>query len=161
LVEEPSRALGRITNASLGDLRYIGVLQQTIFRPSLWWSDWLLQRHLEGEGRWARVYKIEEKVVAYMLYHREGSIACLDILGVAPDYQKLGIGQKLISRLKAETSGLGKIVLFTFADSDTNLYFYRNLGFRLVREPCTPYTDGRPRVCLEYPFLRRIKSAKL
>lgn len=69
---------------------------------------------------------VEEKVVGMVAYNQEE----ISQLYIHPDYQGMGIGQALLERIKAQSSG--RLTLYTFQVNEKAQRFYERNGFRVI-----------------------------
>jgi ribosomal protein S18 acetylase RimI-like enzyme len=62
------------------------------------------------------------------------NICKVESLFVHPDFQRQGIGQRLLAHTEASMGPCGSYELFTGRDSPGNVAFYQRQGYRLVSE---------------------------
>jgi ribosomal protein S18 acetylase RimI-like enzyme len=73
---------------------------------------------------------IDEKVIGMIAYNETE----INQLYVHIDYQGIGIGQKLLNKVKAESNG--KLTLNTFEVNKKAQRFYEKNGFRVIGRGC-------------------------
>lgn len=69
---------------------------------------------------------IGERVVGMAAYNKEE----INQLYIDPDYQRMGIGQLFLERMKAQSEG--KLTLYTFQANESAQRFYEKHGFFVV-----------------------------
>jgi ribosomal-protein-alanine N-acetyltransferase len=74
----------------------------------------------------------DEVVVAFAIMHFGEDTAHLNLLAVEPDFQRLGIGRRLVAWLEesALTAGIATVVLELRAENGVARHFYQSLGYR-------------------------------
>ena len=84
------------------------------------------------------VARVHEYTVGFAIMRYGNQIAHLDLLAVAPPYQRLGIGHQLLDWLErcAVVAGILHVVLEVRAGNQAVQHFYERLGYRkLVHLP--------------------------
>jgi ribosomal protein S18 acetylase RimI-like enzyme len=73
-------------------------------------------------------------VAAFAIMHFGDEIAHLNLLAVEPEFQRMGIGRRLVAWLEtsAITAGIVTITLELRAENRAARHFYRSLGYRAV-----------------------------
>ena len=66
--------------------------------------------------------------------YRKGSYMEIDNMGVSPEYQSQGIGEKLIESATdlAKSKGADKVLLSAYVKNNRAISFYKNLGFKEI-----------------------------
>lgn len=73
------------------------------------------------------------KIVGSVRASTEGDTCFIGRLIVHPDFQRQGIGTRLMERIERHFSTAGRFELFTGDRSENNLRLYRKLGYREIR----------------------------
>jgi aminoglycoside 3-N-acetyltransferase I len=111
-------------------------------------SDGYLVRLLDRDDFWALAALVDGQLVGGLTAHTlpltraEVSELFIYDIAVVPEWQRQGVGRKLVSTLRSQAAGAGIAVAFVPADNeDTHaLGFYRALGG--VPAPVTIFTFG-------------------
>lgn len=132
--------------AKLKDATQIGNISRTIIEYGLGWS-WTPQRIVNNiKDKNTNVVVAEEcdQIIGFavMLYLKNE--AHLNLFGVDPNYQRQGIGTKLIEWLEqtALVSGIGIIYLETRISNKAGRKFYQKLGYNAIQH-IPRYYDGK------------------
>ncbi len=83
------------------------------------------------------VAEADHIVAGYAAFRDEApGVAYIEELGVAPDYQRFGIGRALVGRIRDEARelGLSDVVLRMWDRATWAKAFYAKLGFRVIDE---------------------------
>jgi len=135
-----------IRQARIRDATKIGHLSRTIIEYELGWS-WTPQRiakKIKDKNTNVVVAVEENHVIGFAVMGYLENEAHLDLFGVDPNYQRNGIGTKLIDWLEktALVSGIGIIYLETRLKNKTGRKFYQKLGYKNIQH-IQQYYDGR------------------
>lgn len=76
-------------------------------------------------------YKIDKKIVAYLIFDIIIDEVEIFRIGVLPEFQNQGIGKLLINQIK-KINGIKKIILEVSSKNSKALVFYKNLNFNVV-----------------------------
>ena len=126
-----------LRQAKIRDATQIGHLSRTIIEYELGWS-WTPQRIIKKikDKNTNVVVAVEgNHVVGFAVMGYLENEAHLDLFGVDPDYQRKGVGTKLIAWLEktALVSGIGIIYLETRLKNETGRKFYQKLGYKNIQ----------------------------
>ncbi|HWH72613.1 MAG TPA: GNAT family N-acetyltransferase [Candidatus Sulfotelmatobacter sp.] len=140
---------------------YEGMLSVARSLPEWFNEQGLLEMSRDFETDQAIVAVFDEAVVGFVTWRppsggREGNLAELTWLGVAPKFQGLGVGRQLVDALvdRCRQTGVSVLEVATLADSvDYAPYvgtraFYRRLGFRDWRVDAGFYGPDADRLLL-------------
>ncbi len=132
--------------ANIKDAARIGNLSRTIIEYELGWS-WTPQRivrNIIGKNTNVVVAKESNRVIGFALMGYLKDEAHLNLFGVDPDYQRQGIGTKLVEWLEqtALVSGIGIIYLETRLSNEAGRKFYQYLGYKTIQH-VPQYYDGK------------------
>ena len=127
-----------LRQAKIRDATQIGHLSRTIIEYELGWS-WTPQRIIKKikDKNTNVVVAVEgNHVVGFAVMGYLENEAHLDLFGVGPDYQRKGVGTKLIAWVEktALVSGIGIIYLETRLKNETGRKFYQKLGYKVIRK---------------------------
>ena len=121
------------------ELDAIGALEEsadTLFRGThLEWAigKWPPQRDRYERGiceGWLWVWEQDDRIAGFVCAHAVDDLIYVDQLAVGADFQRLGIGRKLMEHAIADTSAHGKaLALITDRKIPWNMPFYASLGF--------------------------------
>ena len=131
--------------AKAKDAIQIGYLSCRIIEHGLEWS-WTPQRiarSIRDKNTNVVVVKKSDRVIGFAVMGYLQNEAHLNLFGVDPTYQRLGIGTKLITWLEqaALVCGIGVIYLETRLSNVTGRKFYQKLGYNTVQR-IPKYYDG-------------------
>jgi len=126
-----------LRQAKIRDATQIGHLSRTIIEYELGWS-WTPQRIIKKikDKNTNVVVAVEgNHVVGFAVMGYLENEAHLDLFGVDPDYQRKGVGTKLIAWVEktALVSGIGIIYLETRLKNETGRKFYQKLGYKNIQ----------------------------
>ncbi len=135
-----------LRQAKIRDATHIGHLSRTIIEYELGWS-WTPQRIIKKikDKNTNVVVAVEgNHVVGFAVMGYLENEAHLDLFGVDPDYQRKGVGTKLIAWVEktALVSGIGIIYLETRLKNETGRKFYQKLGYKNIQR-IHQYYDGK------------------
>jgi ribosomal-protein-alanine N-acetyltransferase len=128
------------------DARRIAMLARDLVEHGLGWS-WREQRILDamrGGDDMVLCATVRNRVVGAAVMRFGIDEARLNLLLVAPPWQRAGVGRRLLEwlELSARTAGLSVVFLEVRAGNTVAQAFYRRLGYRVVS--CLPdYYAGR------------------
>ena len=131
--------------ARVKDAIQIGNLSRRIIEHELEWS-WTPQRiarSIKNKNSNVVVAKESDRVIGFAVMEYLQNEAHLNLFGVGPKYQRLGIGTKLITWLEqtALVSGIGVIYLETRLSNVTVRKFYQKHGYNAIQR-IPRYYDG-------------------
>lgn len=133
----------RIEKAAKGDLVEILALQKLAFRQAAEVYGDLnlppLRQTLEGieeefERRCFLKALADGALIGSVRAHEEEGVCYIGRLMVDPSFQDRGIGRRLMAAIEARFPGARRFEVFTGFRDEKNLYFYRKLGYRKLRE---------------------------
>lgn len=90
---------------------------------------------------------VGEKIVGSIRANSYEEGCWLNKLIVLPDYQKRGIGEKLLREIETYFSEAGKFTLGTGANSESNIRLYQKVGYKIVST--TTFDGGIEAVMME------------
>jgi ribosomal protein S18 acetylase RimI-like enzyme len=79
------------------------------------------------------VAKIRKKIIGFISFAEENNAVIIVALGVLPEAQSGGVGEKLAEKVEAEakTMGKSKLLVSTSNDDLPALAFYQSIGFQI------------------------------
>jgi len=79
------------------------------------------------------VAKIRKKTVGFVSFGEEGNAVLIVALGVLPERQSGGVGERLVEKVEAEAKRMGKSKLLVSTSNDDlpALAFYQSIGFQI------------------------------
>jgi ribosomal protein S18 acetylase RimI-like enzyme len=119
--------LAYLSEAALYDDYTIPPLTQTL--------DSMLQ---DIESQVVLVAVLGDRIVGSVRARQQGDTCYIGRLIVHPDSQNRGIGASLMQAIEARFAGAQRFELFTGDRSTKNLYFYRKLGYEIIRPGALP-----------------------
>ena len=120
-----------IYEAEEKDLRIISELERDLFSEEKW-SYFQILREFKNDFSKILVFKEKEEIIGYLIFREiEPEIEILKI-GVRKEYQRKGVGTKLIQKLIeiAKEKNISKIFLEVKASNLSAYNFYKKLGFK-------------------------------
>lgn len=135
--------MSTIEEAGIGDAEDILDLQRlTYLSEAKLYDDYTiqpLQQTLEEtleEFERQVVLKVEQggKIIGSVRGYQKAGTCYIGKLIVHPDFQNRGIGAELMEEIERHFGGADRYELFTGHRSEKNLYLYRKLGYRVLRE---------------------------
>ena len=91
-----------------------------------------IERKMEVNPELFLVGLVDEKVVASVMGGYEGHRGWVNYLAVDPDYQRKGLGRRIMSAVEDKLLKLGcpKLNLQVRAGNETAMVFYKKIGFK-------------------------------
>ena len=144
--------------ARLADANTIAKMSRDLIENGLRWR-WTAKRvaaSIRDPNVNVLVARVQEHTAGFAIMRYGDHIAHLDLLGVAPPYQRLGIGRQLLEWLErcAMVAGIIRVVLEVREGNRGAQHFYEHLGYRtLVQLPGyyqgieTAFRMGRDLAC--------------
>lgn len=128
---ELSLELARLTDAST-----IAKMSRDLIENGLRWR-WTAKRvaaSIDDPNVNVLVARIQERTAGFAIMRYGDHIAHLDLLGVAPTYQRLGVGRQLLEWLErcAAVAGIIRVVLEVRASNQAAQRFYDRMGYRVM-----------------------------
>ena len=120
-----------IHEAEEKDLQIISELERDLFSEEKW-SYFQILREFKNNFSKILVYKEKEEIIGYLIFREiEPEIEIFKI-GVKKEYQRKGVGTKLIQKLIeiAKEKNISKIFLEVKASNLSAYNFYKKLGFK-------------------------------
>lgn len=74
------------------------------------------------------------KIIGSVRGYKMDDTGYIGRLIVHPDYQNQGIGKALMTEIESKFSNLTRFEIFTGHKSEKNLYLYKNLGYKTIKE---------------------------
>ena len=132
--------------AKINDASQIGNLSRIIIEYELEWS-WTPQRivrNIKDINTNVLVADKSNRAIGFAIMSYFTNEAHLNLFGVDPNYQRKGIGTKLITWLEksALVSGIGIIYLETRLSNEAGRKFYERLGYSEIQH-VPRYYDGK------------------
>jgi ribosomal protein S18 acetylase RimI-like enzyme len=127
----PELATLRLARAS--DAREIAEMSRDLIEQGLSWS-WTparVQHFISGVESSVVVARREQRIAAFAIMHFGDEVAHLNLLAVAPDHRRQGLGRQLIDWLTATAieAGVFRINLELRTRNEPARIFYEHLGF--------------------------------
>jgi ribosomal-protein-alanine N-acetyltransferase len=115
------------------DARQIAEMSRDLIEQGLTWS-WTparVQHAISGPDSSVVVARRPGKIAAFAIMHFGDDVAHLNLLAVAPDHRRQGLGTRLMSwlTLTAVEAGVFRINLELRTHNEAARRFYRSLGF--------------------------------
>ena len=132
----------RISRARLEDAGEILDLQKVAYQSeAALYDDWsippltqtLEEIREEFESKVFLKAMHEGRIIGSVRASTEGETCLIGRLIVHPDFQRRGIGAKLMERIESHFSEAGRFELFTGDRSENNIRLYRRLGYREIK----------------------------
>src|SRR5476649_866047 len=125
--------LASIGLARASDAREIAEMSRDLIEQGLTWS-WTaarVQHFISGADSSVVVARREQRIAAFAVMHFGDDVAHLNLLAVAPEHRRQGIGSQLMDWLTrtAIEAGVFRINLEVRTNNDTAKFFYSRLGF--------------------------------
>jgi [ribosomal protein S18]-alanine N-acetyltransferase len=119
--------------ARASDAREIAEMSRDLIEQGLTWS-WTparVQHFIGGAESSVVVARREQRVAAFAIIHFGDDVAHLNLLAVAPEHRRQGLGSQLMDWLvrTAIEAGVFRINLEVRTNNDTAKFFYSRLGF--------------------------------
>jgi len=153
--------LATLALARLADSREIAEMSRDLIEQGLSWS-WTparVQRFIAGKECSAVVARRERRIAAFGIMHFGEEVAHLNLLAVASDHRRQGLGRRLMDwlTLTAIEAGVFRINLELRTHNTEARNFYQSLGF-MALDVVPGYYQGREaalrmtrRLALEQP----------
>jgi [ribosomal protein S18]-alanine N-acetyltransferase len=95
------------------------------------WTPIRVQRSIEGRESSVVVARRDRRIAAFAIMHFGDDVAHLNLLAVAAEHRRQGLGRQLMEWLTASAveAGVFRINLEVRTDNDAARIFYQNLGF--------------------------------
>lgn len=132
--------------ASRADAQHIAVMSRDLIENGLQWS-WRtarIVRQIRHRDALVLTARLEDRLTGFAIMHFGDDYAHLNLLAVQPEYQRLGIGRRLVEWLEksARVAGIFTVHLEVRAKNYAARRFYRTLGYQ--DDKLIPrYYDGR------------------
>lgn len=115
------------------DAGRVALLSRNLIEHGLPWS-WTPQRVREcirHPDYVVLVARVQRQLVGFAIMHYLDHHAHLCLLGIEPDYQRRGIGRRLVAWLEksARVAGIFTVILEVRTSNDSAIRFYRRLGY--------------------------------
>lgn len=125
----------KVRQATPEDLAPIIALDAEVFEP-FWQLNPAIVQHAISNSAYLLVAESEQSMTGYLLAERQGDEAHIGRIGVAPKYQRQGIGTRLMAEAFAlmRNDGLETAYLNTQEDNLPSRALYEGLGFQLTGE---------------------------
>lgn len=119
--------------ARSGDAREIAEMSRDLVEQGLSWS-WTparVQHFICGSDSSVIIARRERRIAAFAIMHFGDDVAHLNLLAVAPQHRRQGLGSQLMQWLTATAieAGVFRINLELRTQNDTARNFYERLGF--------------------------------
>jgi [ribosomal protein S18]-alanine N-acetyltransferase len=125
--------LASISLARADDAREIAEMSRDLIEQGLTWS-WTparVQHFISGPESSVLVARREQRIAAFAIMHFGDDVAHLNLLAVAPEHRRQGLGSQLMNWLTrtALEAGVFRINLEVRTHNDSARAFYSRLGF--------------------------------
>jgi [ribosomal protein S18]-alanine N-acetyltransferase len=119
--------------ARTGDAREIAEMSRDLIEQGLTWS-WTparVQHFISGRDSSVVVARREQRIAAFAIMHFGDDVAHLNLLAVAPEHRRQGLGRQLMDWLTntALEAGVLRINLELRTHNEAARQFYEQLGF--------------------------------
>ncbi len=119
--------------ARAADAREIAEMSRDLIEQGLTWS-WTparVQHFISGPESSVVVARREQRIAAFAIMHFGDEVAHLNLLAVAPDHRRQGLGRQLMDWLTATAieAGVFRINLELRTHNEAARVFYQRLGF--------------------------------
>jgi ribosomal protein S18 acetylase RimI-like enzyme len=119
--------------ASARDAREIAEMSRDLIEQGLTWS-WTparVQHFISGPESSVVVARLERRIAAFAIMHFGDEVAHLNLLAVAPEHRRQGLGRQLMGWLTttAIEAGVFRINLELRTQNEPARIFYEQLGF--------------------------------
>jgi len=119
--------------ARANDAREIAEMSRDLIEQGLTWS-WTparVQHFISGAESSVIVARRERRIAAFAIMHFGDEVAHLNLLAVAPEHRRQGLGRQLMDWLTATAieAGVFRINLELRTNNEQARAFYENLGF--------------------------------
>ncbi|MGO9515018.1 MAG: GNAT family N-acetyltransferase [Steroidobacteraceae bacterium] len=119
--------------ARSADAREIAEMSRDLIEQGLTWS-WTparVQHFISGSESSVVVARRERRIAAFAIMHFGDEVAHLNLLAVAPEHRRQGLGRQLVDWLTATAieAGVFRIDLEVRTQNDAARIFYQNIGF--------------------------------
>jgi [ribosomal protein S18]-alanine N-acetyltransferase len=119
--------------ARAADAREIAEMSRDLIEQGLAWS-WTparVQQFISGRESQVIVARRERRITAFAIMHFGDEVAHLNLLAVAPEHRRQGLGRQLMSWLTATAleAGVFRINLELRTSNEAARIFYESLGF--------------------------------
>src|ERR1700761_9243894 len=126
--------LAQIGLARTVDAREIAEMSRDLIEQGLTWS-WTparVQHFISGAESSVIVARREQRIAAFAIMHFGDEVAHLNLLAVAPQQRRQGLGRRLMDWLTATAmeAGVFRINLELRTQNDAARLFYERLGFQ-------------------------------
>jgi ribosomal-protein-alanine acetyltransferase len=128
--------LATLSLARSADAREIAEMSRDLVERGLAWS-WTparVKRSIEGRESSVVVARRERRIAAFAIMHFGDDVAHLNLLAVAAEQRRQGLGRRLMDWLTATAveAGVFRINLEVRADNNAARLFYNSLGFEAL-----------------------------
>ena len=115
------------------DAREIAEMSRDLVERGLTWA-WTparVQHYISGSESVVIVARREHRIAAFAIMHCDEESAHLNLLAVAPEHRRLGLGRQLMEWLTSTAieAGIFRITLELRASNEAARIFYERLGF--------------------------------
>ena len=119
--------------ARAGDAREIAEMSRDLIEHGLTWS-WTparVQHFISGTESCVVVARREQRIAAFAIMHFGDDVAHLNLLAVAPEHRRQGLGRRLVQWLTATAieAGVFRVNLELRTHNEAARVFYERLGF--------------------------------
>ncbi|MBU2513414.1 ribosomal protein S18-alanine N-acetyltransferase [bacterium] len=120
------------------DIERIGVLSKKLIEVGLlnWvWNPQKVAEQIHNQDSLVLVAREEQELIAFVITEFKKNTANLVLLGVSSNYQRLGIGSRLVKILEQSAAALSltSIKLEVRSENRSARTFYKKLGYKEVR----------------------------
>ena len=115
------------------DAKAIGIMSCDLIEKGLGWS-WTPARvaqNIESRDTVVLVARAKERLIGFGIMYFGDESAHLNLLGVLPAFQKIGVGRGIMEWLEASarTAGIGTVFLEVRAKNKAARAFYKKMGY--------------------------------
>ncbi len=151
----------KIREFSLSDLPEVLEIERISFPKKQAYSKSRFERYCQKHPESFIVAESENRVVGYTIGKPKNRSSKIISLAVKPDFRQKGIGRKLTNSLISlfKKRGAKAVFLEVRTGNKTAISFYKNLGFKILKEIKNYYRNGDNAYSMKLPLHLNSRSA--
>lgn len=140
----PHKIMIKIRRFEPSDLEKVMEIEKTSFKNRNTWSREYFERIYQKYPKGFIVAENKEEIIGFTIGKPKNEMAEMISLAVAPAWRKKGIGTKLINFLieHFKEKRLKEISLNVRTKNKIGIFFYQNLGFKIIKTIKNYYRNG-------------------